>query len=99
MGRSNRGEGTRYISRLEAIKEAVSRHMSHMAITEPNNKVSLVTFDNEVVYYGDGQGEKNKFQSKSLQDYEALMKQGKIFGSDLSLRKIQDSLRFVKFYN
>ena len=36
-GRS--GGGTRYISRLEAIKEAVSRQLEHLAITEPKNKV------------------------------------------------------------
>ena len=34
------GGGTQYISRLESIKEAVSRHLQHMAVTEPNNKVS-----------------------------------------------------------
>lgn len=39
-GRSRGESGPRYISRLEAIKEAVSRHMAHMAITEPHNKVN-----------------------------------------------------------
>lgn len=86
------GGGPRYISRLDAIKEAVCRHMAHMAITEPHNKVALVVFDNKVVYYGDGQCAENKFHSESLHDYNALMKQGNVFGSDLSLRKIQDSV-------
>lgn len=67
--------------------------MAHMSITEPQNKVALVTFDNVVVYYGDGQSERNDFHSESLHDYEALMKQGNVFGSDLSLRGIKDSLR------
>lgn len=66
--------------------------MAHMAITEPHNKVALLTFDNKVVYYGDGQCAKNEFHSESLFDYNALMKQGSVFGSDLSLRGIQDSL-------
>ena len=39
-GRSE-GGGTRYISRLEAIKEAVSRHMERLALTEPQNKVRV----------------------------------------------------------
>ena len=39
-GRSG-GGGTRYISRLEAIKEAVSRHIERMALTDPQNKVSV----------------------------------------------------------
>lgn len=33
--------GARYISRLEAIKEAVCRHLDHMSVTEPHNKVSI----------------------------------------------------------
>ena len=39
-GRGGGGGGPRYISRLEAIKEAVCRHLDHMSITEPRNKVS-----------------------------------------------------------
>ena len=38
-GRGGGGGGPRYISRLEAIKEAVCRHLDHMSITEPHNKV------------------------------------------------------------
>lgn len=38
-GRS--GGSTRYVSRLEAIKEAVSRQLEHLAITEPKNKVRI----------------------------------------------------------
>lgn len=40
-GRGGGGGGTRYISRLEAIKEAVSRHIERMALTEPQNKVGV----------------------------------------------------------
>ena len=47
-GRGGGGGGPRYISRLECIKEAISRHMDHLAVTEPNSKVALVTFDNKV---------------------------------------------------
>ena len=35
------GGGARYISRLEAIKEAVCRHLDHMSVTEPHNKVRI----------------------------------------------------------
>ena len=38
-GRGAGGGGTRHISRLEAIKEAVGRHLEHMALTNPNNTV------------------------------------------------------------
>ena len=49
-------------------------------------------FDNKVQYYGDGGTESSQLNSGSLDDYNALMKQGQVFGSDLSLREIQDSL-------
>ncbi len=67
--------------------------MAHMAITEPQNKVVLVTFDNNLTYYGDGrQGGDSRLDSNSLDNYDPLMKQGKLFGSDLSLREISESL-------
>ena len=56
-------------------------------------QVALVTFDNKVRYYGDGSQGMNQLDAGSLDDFQALMTQGKMFGSDLSLRELQDSLR------
>lgn len=68
--------------------------MDHMAITEPQNKVALVIFDNNLTYYGDGRdGGSSKLDSNSLNEYQPLIEQGKAFGSDLSLREISDSLK------
>ena len=50
-------------------------------------------FDNKVVYHGDGSSGHNQLDQGSLDDYQALMAQGQMFGSDLSLREIGDSLR------
>lgn len=55
-------------------------------------QVALVVFDNKVQYHGDGAGGSSQLDSGSLDDYNVLMKQGQVFGSDLSLREIQDSL-------
>ena len=52
-----------------------------------------MTFDDKVRYYGDGSQGMSQLDAESLDDYQALMKQGKMFGSDLSLRDLQDSLR------
>lgn len=95
-GRSGGGGGPRYISRLEAIKEAIGRQIEHMSITEPENKVALVTFDKKVQYYGDGAQGPAQLDSGSLDDYHVLMKQGGVFGSDLSLRELRDSLSDIK---
>jgi hypothetical protein len=92
---AGRGGGTRYVSRLEAIKEAVARHLDHMALTHPGNTVALVTFDSKVCYYGDGSQSVNQLDTGSLDNYEELIERGKMFGSDLSLRKLQNSLRYT----
>ena len=65
-----------------------------MAVTEPHTKVALVTFDQKVKYFGDCSSGCNQLDSGDLNDHTALMKQGKVFGSDLSLRELQDSLRY-----
>ena len=55
-----------------------------------------MTFDNKVRYYGDGSQAMSQLDTGSLDNVEELMTQGKMFGSDLSLRKLQDSLRYDK---
>ena len=56
-----------------------------------------MTFESQVRYYGDGSQGMNQLDSGSLDDYQALMAQGKTFGSDLSLKELQHSLRYVTF--
>lgn len=36
------GGGSRYISRLECIKEAVTRHLDHLAAERPNCQVHFI---------------------------------------------------------
>lgn len=56
--------------------------------------MALVTFDNIVRYYGDGNQGMSQLNPDSLDNYENLIAQGKMFGSDLSLRELKDSLRY-----
>ena len=53
-----------------------------------------MTFDNKVRYYGDGSQRMTQLDTGSLDDYKELMAQGKMFGSDLTLRELRDSLRY-----
>lgn len=57
------------------------------------HQVALVTFDNKVRYHGDGGQGASQLDSGSLDDYHVLIKQGQMFGSDLSLQEITESLR------
>lgn len=59
--------------------------------------MALVTFDNIVRYYGDGSQGISQLSAGSLDNYENLIAQGKMFGSDLSLRELKDSLRYTLF--
>ena len=68
--------------------------MEHLAVTAPASKVALVAFDNKVQYYGDGLSQPQQLDSGTLDDYHQLMKKGNAVGSDLSLRQIQESLRY-----
>ena len=54
--------------------------------------MALIAFDNKVQYLGDGGSGRSQLDSGSLDDYHALLKTGQVFGSDLSLREIQESL-------
>ena len=56
-------------------------------------QVAIVTFDNKLQYYGDCSQARTQLDSGKLEDYQALMSQGTVFGSDLSLREISESLR------
>lgn len=38
-GDDTSGGGSRYISRLQCIKEAVTRHLDHLAVERPNCQV------------------------------------------------------------
>ena len=52
-----------------------------------------MTFDEKVRYYGDGSQGMSQLDTGSLNDYKALMAQGKMYGGDLTLRDLKDSLR------
>lgn len=94
-GREAASSGPRYISRLDSIKEAISRQMEHLSITEPHSKVALVTFDHKVQYYADGLPPPQQLDGGDLNKYEPLLEKGNCVGSDLSLRELKDSLRFI----
>ena len=43
-----------YISRLECVQAAIEAQLASMAVSTPERKVGIVTFNGDVTIYGDG---------------------------------------------
>ncbi|XP_034412656.1 uncharacterized protein LOC117747493 isoform X2 [Cyclopterus lumpus] len=65
-----------YISRLEGIQDALQRALSSMLQQSPHRRVALVTFNDEVVIYGDGTGTPLTLRDWALVDYDHIWQQG-----------------------
>ncbi|XP_075884180.1 circularly permutated Ras protein 1 isoform X2 [Nelusetta ayraudi] len=65
-----------YKSRLEGIQDALKRAVSSLLEQSPNSRVALVTFNDEVVIYGDGTRTPLILRDWALVDYDHLWQQG-----------------------
>ncbi|XP_015247138.1 PREDICTED: circularly permutated Ras protein 1-like [Cyprinodon variegatus] len=66
---------TVHISRLEGIQDALQRTLAFMLQQSPHRRVALVTFNDEVVIYGDGTRTPLTMRDWALVDYEHIWKQ------------------------
>ncbi|XP_064603913.1 LOW QUALITY PROTEIN: circularly permutated Ras protein 1-like [Liolophura sinensis] len=79
-------------TRLECIKEAVTRQLESLQVENPKKRVVLVTFGSEVHVHGDGSSE---YQEKVILGeipYNTLMDEGKALYEKLNLRPLSQSL-------
>ncbi|XP_067435384.1 circularly permutated Ras protein 1 [Thunnus thynnus] len=65
-----------YISRLEGIQDALQRALSSLLQQSPHRRVALVTFNDEVVIYGDGTSTPLTLRDWALVDYDHIWQQG-----------------------
>ncbi|XP_067830364.1 circularly permutated Ras protein 1-like isoform X2 [Heptranchias perlo] len=65
-----------YMSRLQAVQEAVIQSLDYLFQTSPGMRVALVTFNNEVTIYGDGLTTPRTLQDFELIDQNYLKKHG-----------------------
>ncbi|KAM7366532.1 hypothetical protein PAMP_015967 [Pampus punctatissimus] len=65
-----------YISRLEGIQDALQRALSSLLQQAPCRRVALVTFNDEVVIYGDGTSTPLTLRDWALVDYDHIWQQG-----------------------
>ncbi|XP_029943934.1 circularly permutated Ras protein 1 [Salarias fasciatus] len=65
-----------YKSRLEGVQDALQRALSSMLQQTPHRRVALVTFNDEVVLYGDGTRTPLTLRDWALVDYDHIWQQG-----------------------
>ncbi|XP_048473347.1 circularly permutated Ras protein 1-like, partial [Rhincodon typus] len=65
-----------YMTRLQAVQEAIIQTLDYLFETSPRTRVALVTFNNEVTIYGDGLAPPRTLRDFELIDQNYLKKQG-----------------------
>ncbi|XP_072129134.1 circularly permutated Ras protein 1-like isoform X2 [Mobula birostris] len=82
-----------YISRLQAVQEAVNQSLNYLFETSPRTRVALVTFNNEVTIYGDGLGTPRTLEDFELIDQEYLKTKGAEEALPQCISDSRDALR------
>ncbi|XP_071020030.1 circularly permutated Ras protein 1 [Oncorhynchus clarkii lewisi] len=70
-----------YVSRLQSIQDALQRALSSLLQTSPHRRVAMVTFNDQVVVYGDGSGVPVSLRDWALVDSDYLRQQGKQYNT------------------
>eukprot|EP00039_Didymoeca_costata_P001678 m.54228 g.54228 ORF g.54228 m.54228 type:complete len:730 (+) comp10912_c0_seq3:1986-4175(+) len=70
------GNGTKYVSRLDAVKAAVQKQMDVLCQQHPRRRVALVTFSDGVLVVGDGSQTPTVVSGDILFDKDMLLKAG-----------------------
>ncbi|XP_072890149.1 circularly permutated Ras protein 1-like isoform X3 [Hemitrygon akajei] len=82
-----------YVSRLQAVQEAVNQSLDYLLETSPRTRVALVTFNNEVTIYGDGLGTPRTLEDFELIDREYLKTKGAEEALPQCISDSRDALR------
>lgn len=72
----NERQDVTYVSRLQSVQAAVDAQISTLAKENPNCRVAILTFNNEVVIYGDGSQTPITVTGERLKNFADLQKVG-----------------------
>ncbi|XP_060888044.1 circularly permutated Ras protein 1 isoform X2 [Labrus mixtus] len=67
--------GTAHISRLQSMQDALQRALTSLLQQSPHRRVALVTFNDDVVIYGDGTSTPLALRDWALVDYDHIWQQ------------------------
>jgi hypothetical protein len=65
--------GKTYVSRLQCVQSAIDSQLGEMKKNNPDRKIGLVTFNNEVSIIGDGTKDPVTVAGDKLSNYEFLL--------------------------
>ncbi|XP_035849686.1 circularly permutated Ras protein 1 isoform X1 [Sander lucioperca] len=82
----------KYISRLEGIQDALQRALSSLLQQSPRRRVALVTFNDEVVIYGDGTSTPLTLRDWALVDYDHIWQQSVAYSIPHCIAETYDQL-------
>lgn len=87
-----------YITRLDCVKQAVSRQIERLHLEHPDKQVAIVLFESRVHVVGDGTSKAAQriVDGDKLHQFDELVDVGKTLATDLKLQPIRDSLESVK---
>jgi len=83
-----------YISRLQCLQAAIESNLNNLNKMNPNRRVGFVTFNNEVIAYGDGTKTQVKINGNNLNDYDTI-KQMAEKSHDIISVPLKDSHNFL----
>ncbi|KAJ8309347.1 hypothetical protein KUTeg_014221 [Tegillarca granosa] len=83
--------GTEYISRLDAIKQALLRQLERLKIENESRKVIFVLFSSDVVLLGDGSQTSVNVNESEFNAFDSLLSTGQKYTSDINIRPLAES--------
>merc|ERR1719397_233208 len=97
MKLNNNGAPKEYISRLECIQLAVQRQLERLQLINPNKRVVLITFDNQINILGDGNIKTKRFALPIVKNSDeiTLREKGKNAMKGELLLPIQESFESI----
>ena len=80
-----------YVSRMQGVQAAIENQIEEMARTNPDRKIGLVTFNNEVKSIGDGTKAPITITGDKLSNKELLIQLGEQESSKVLQQPIKDT--------
>ncbi len=80
-----------YVSRLQCVQSAIDSQLENMKKNNPDRKIGLVTFNNEVTIIGDGIKPPVTVAGDKLFDHDFLLKNGVDSSQTLFQKSIKDT--------
>lgn len=82
----------KYVSRLQCVQAAIEQHITQIAKTNPNYKIGLVTFSDEVTIIGDGTQEPLVVAGDKLDSFHDLKEIGEKYSINKNIKEAEKDL-------